>query len=1245
MKFITSTDLAQWADTKDCQTTLPELIRKLINSSTRTIKRLTIPSGDAVNLSGWDGIVETTESINTIEKGISLWEMGTNKEIKKKIDDDFNKRNGNPLGFEMAEATFVFITPRKWAGATKWIEDKKKNSKWKDIVVYTAIELEYWIEQHPTVGLWLATLLNKVPLTNGMELPSTFWDKWAKGRDVMLRYDLLLGGRTEAINSIKEITETPTAIYIEALAKEEALAFIVATLMFIGEESPAIADKCLMVESEEVLQQLSMRFDNIIFIMPTMVSIPQTVIDKGHSVACAVSPADEVSNSKLVKLPIIERDAFITSLKASGIDGSKARQLALDTARNVMALRRRQEIDVKPPKWAAPRILQPLIPAILVGKWNGSVTGDKNILEKMSNATYNIVEQRLKESIFIDDSPFIEVDGIWRTTSPYEAIRYVMPLLTNENIHLLGDVFKEVMADDDPEAIEKMECTDLRFWTHKQIISKDLKKGLCQALILLTIHDEKWQSYVDNIVEEVLKGFSLQRYLSNRHIFMSLAEVSPKCVLDFIERDINDGCVILKELFVIRESSIGWMGTNIYYAELLWALEEIAWDESYLLRCVLILGKLCEFPNDSNYGNKPINSLEHILHFILPQTYAGEKERDSVLCTLSKKNPKVGSILILKLLQDLSVGGVCELTVHYSWRLYDRRNDPKHITPVHPDRVRNAGQIMLGVIELTTDNVNKLIKLSLHHNMRCIRGMILEYVDSHKHILKGNEDVCKTIRDELSHQMAYEEEYWASEETGLKPYQDLLHELEPDSILKKNKWLFENSHIAVRCKKTLSHEEMYEMQEGYRRAAIKEIITWGGLSAIIAFAKLIKYPQALGKNYATETEGHTVDEIIRNYVESKLPDEFITGYFHFLYNQKGYEWLIDKASTIKPIEKSLVLLCAPMYNKGIAIYVETLPLDMQKKYWSTVEVWNYPPNESLYIIDKMFSTNRVNIALQAIYRTKKDKVPIGDLQKLEFLSRTMNAEVQLGEMDMFYLIKIIEDLDKSEEPKVIEELPRWEFLLYQALEHQMDVNSLKLIQVILHQPSSLMELIEMASFSEDENERDEQILRLQQDKNKSLSMGMASYLLRNLYGTPCSDENGVVNTDSLNVYIDELIGLSEKNKRRNRTYSMIGHLLGNIPEKDNYPPEYLSDIIERLDNNEVDNSYEAHLFNKQGVTFRSHNAGGQIERERAKQFKSYSERTKYSHPRITRIFDRLIVQYEEMARQEDTKARLTDLDN
>ena len=170
MKFITSTNLKQWADTKECQQLLPELIRRLIEASVTSVDRLSFPAGDAVSVHGWDGIVSCNESIDVVPEGISLWECGATKDKQGKIKHDFGVREDDSLGYDKSTSTFVLVTPRIWEGADEWMREHQNG--WKKVIVYTAVELERWIEMRPSVGMWLAEKLRILP-SCGYMLPET----------------------------------------------------------------------------------------------------------------------------------------------------------------------------------------------------------------------------------------------------------------------------------------------------------------------------------------------------------------------------------------------------------------------------------------------------------------------------------------------------------------------------------------------------------------------------------------------------------------------------------------------------------------------------------------------------------------------------------------------------------------------------------------------------------------------------------------------------------------------------------------------------------------------------------------------------------------------------------------------------------------------------------------------------------------------------------------------------------------
>jgi hypothetical protein len=92
MQVITATQLNQWADKIESRSLLPELVKKLIYASKHGLTDVDIPTGEQIQHPGWDGVVVSKSESNDNEvflpNGTCLIEMGTNKDIKVKAEDD-----------------------------------------------------------------------------------------------------------------------------------------------------------------------------------------------------------------------------------------------------------------------------------------------------------------------------------------------------------------------------------------------------------------------------------------------------------------------------------------------------------------------------------------------------------------------------------------------------------------------------------------------------------------------------------------------------------------------------------------------------------------------------------------------------------------------------------------------------------------------------------------------------------------------------------------------------------------------------------------------------------------------------------------------------------------------------------------------------------------------------------------------------------------------------------------------------
>ena len=141
-KIISEDELGEFADIRESEAVIPELVCHLVRTSIPGTELLDcrIPYGSAIGQPGLDGYVETIGGfLPFVPVGHSYWEIGTGANPIKKATGDFNLRTEQSSHTERANATFVFVTPRS-AGADGWNEssqrqwkEQRQNDGWKDI--------------------------------------------------------------------------------------------------------------------------------------------------------------------------------------------------------------------------------------------------------------------------------------------------------------------------------------------------------------------------------------------------------------------------------------------------------------------------------------------------------------------------------------------------------------------------------------------------------------------------------------------------------------------------------------------------------------------------------------------------------------------------------------------------------------------------------------------------------------------------------------------------------------------------------------------------------------------------------------------------------------------------------------------------------------------------------------------------------------------------------------------------------
>ena len=93
--LVTATEIDTWArmNPRRAQEILPELIVRLILSTSSKIDDYNFPIEKGIQFSGYDGVLNSGESTSYFPEGKSVWEFGTNEDSMSKFKEDIEKRH------------------------------------------------------------------------------------------------------------------------------------------------------------------------------------------------------------------------------------------------------------------------------------------------------------------------------------------------------------------------------------------------------------------------------------------------------------------------------------------------------------------------------------------------------------------------------------------------------------------------------------------------------------------------------------------------------------------------------------------------------------------------------------------------------------------------------------------------------------------------------------------------------------------------------------------------------------------------------------------------------------------------------------------------------------------------------------------------------------------------------------------------------------------------------------------------
>lgn len=1258
--IITRDQLGSWADTPESKANFPYLISRLIRATTAKDTKVDIPWGSATYIGGWDGIVDSKEKTRYVPEGISLWELGTNRDPESKANADYKKRVDESLGYPHEDATFVFVTPRTWTGKDKWVKRRKEEEKWKDVIVYDGISLAQWLDEAPAVSRWFASQgYAGVCSSDGIMTADECWEEWSCSRQLELTPDCVLAGREVAREALIKLLEgDPSIIGVRASTKGEAIAFILATMKASDPElSGRFFSTALIVDQEDRFRSISLsmqhalnlivRFDNA--------GLFSSAVRRGHHVLVPLG-ADDVFSPDPITLPAVDRDALIAALVASGLSRAKASKYTKESGHDITIQKKLLGFPSYGAAWINSQPIRELIPALLLGRWDESYSGDRELLEKLSGTSYAKYKEVLAKWLNLPESPLKKIGETWRLTSPLDLWRSISVHLLERDFQLLEECFIQAYHSGNSVLESQMDLPDSI--SKKRTYSDWVREGLTQSLILISIPQVEVslrdpQSWVDRIIGGLLSKARGETWVSINRELPLIAEASPQVFLQYASRSLSHRPPEIMDMFKEKPGVVVPMASH---TGLLWALEELAWMPLYFKNACLLLHKLATLDPGGSLANRPLNSLKEIFKASHHQTLASYEERVKVLREMLRRDVDVSWKLLKSLLPSFS-SETASLTHRMRWRMFWEATD---LSYTYQERFDVYSEVVDMLISLCGGDETRFSDL-IEAAPSCMprdRERILKWAQENVGEIRHEKNLAwNTLRRVLNKHKLYPDASWALRREELYPLEQLYNQLQPDDVQARYMYLFnediyyevlEPSSITLSYRE-LSHDIIAGLMATVRERAVAELVEELGVERVLELRLEVKSPSYLGEALAKVIK----DEQDLQYVWQCLEDDaphiaFAHGFISQKLRCEGFSWmqtlvkeLLEKGYSDKAVANVLVVARS---EQELWQYIETLGEGVYREYWLRMyPIFNDLTNEEIVEgINKLLQYRRFSSAVREAWLYGSDlpsSILIEVLRKWgteESLEPSSLCGCEIG--------CIFKELNKRSDVEKETHLELETLYLPLLTRVGAQVGAPHLEEELASNPESFIQLLKWLYKPKDEGRQRKEQEGLSKEQIQNAAK-RSDQMLEAWKKIPGMQEDGTIDETELRDWIKAARALAEECDRLEVADIHIGQLLAKYPEDSpNWPQRTIFQAIEDINTEELKEGYSVGMWNKRGATIRGAFEGGGIEHERAGYFGELASELMCDYPNVAEVFQRLQNDYGRLGNRHDEMAERDRLD-
>ena len=846
----------------------------------------------------------------------------------------------------------------------------------------------------------------------------------------------------------------------------------------------------------------------------------------------------------------------------------------------------------------------------LVGAWNEKNEIDIDIVERITSESYSTLVLKTREFLQYTNSPLSLQNGIWKITERGALWDSLGSRIFDRNLDLFKETVVSVLTEHDPSfELPTGNRYAANIYGKALPNSLDLRNGLAETLALLgsrngtLINCSQDKAEVTTVlaIREIFTNANWVLWGSLNSLLPTLAEAAPNEFLSVVEKTLCSRPCVFDELF--SQEGDGITGGN-YLTGLLWALEVLAWDEKYLVRVTIALGELASHDPGGKWANRPSNSLVTIFLPWLPQTIASIKKRKVAVQTLCKESPDVAWKLLVSLLPNqhqMSTGSYKPV-----WRNTLPEDLGKDVNNYeYWEQISFYAELAVSIASQNITMLGELIE-NFDNLPKTSFERLLEILSSDA-ISDLTEDERLPIWDGLtkftSKHRRFSDAEWALSDDLLTSIEIVSEKLAPTNPF--NLYL----HLFSKCDSDLyeergNWEDQRKNLDNKRQRAIMEILSTGGIYAVVKFADTAESPSQVGQSLGSIADGEIDKVLLPAYleIENHNLSLFIGGYVWGRHYANEWSWAdeLDKMGwSTSQIGQFLSYLpfCIETWSRA----TEWMG-DSQDNYWLKTQANSYQAEGNLSIaVEKLIEYRRPHAAIDCLNTMLHTKKQINIDQCVKALIGALSTTEPSYKMDTYNIVELIKVL--QENPEIpSDDLFHLEWAYLPLLDRNSGAAPKTLESRLANDPEFFCEAIRLIYRSK---KQDVIATELHQETK---SIAINAWRLLHYWRTPPGiTEDGSFNDTHFKKWIQRVKEICTESGHLEVALINIGEILIHCPPDENglWINNNVAEALNAKDADDMRSGFSTGIFNSRGVNWVD--PTGNPERELSEQYRQKAD--------------------------------------